>query len=136
MAGDEAMIALGIGCRRNASADDIEVVIAQALAAASLGAAAISVIATETNKAAEPGLVEAARRLGRPLLGIAASELEKISDLIVTRSERVQRLKGVPSVAETAALAAIGRGGRLIVPRLANAVATCAVASNDAEPPS
>jgi cobalt-precorrin 5A hydrolase len=96
---------------------------------------AISIIGTETNKAAEIGLVEAARRLGRPVLGIAASELGKFSDRVVTRSERVQRLKGVPSVAETAALAAIGRGGRLIVPRLANAVATCALASDETEPP-
>ena len=127
------MIALGIGCRRNAPVEDIERVVAQALGAASLSAAAISVIATEADKATEPGLVEAARRLDRPLRGVAASELMRMSDLVVTRSERVQALKGVPSVAETAALAAVGRGGRLIVPRIANATATCALASDDAE---
>lgn len=127
------MIALGIGCRRNTPVEDIEAVITLALSAASLSAAAISIIATEAGKAAEPGLVEAARRIGRPLRGVAASELAKTSDLVVTRSERVQALKGVPSVAEAAALAAIGRGGRLIVPRVANATATCALASDDAE---
>jgi cobalt-precorrin 5A hydrolase len=127
------MIALGIGCRRNAPVEDIEAVITQALSAASLSAAAIDVIATENEKATEPALVEAARRLGCPLRGFAASELASMSDLAVTRSERVQRLKGVPSVAETAALAAIGRGGRLIVPRVANATATCALASDDTE---
>jgi cobalt-precorrin 5A hydrolase len=127
------MIALGIGCRRNAPTEDIEAVIAEALGAASLSVAAIGIIATEHDKTAEPGLIEAARRLGRPLVGIVASELAKMSDLVVTRSERVQRLKGVPSVAETAALAAIGRGGRLILPRIANATATCALASDDAE---
>jgi cobalt-precorrin 5A hydrolase len=135
MAGDQAMIALGIGCRRNARAEDIEAVIAKALAAASVTAAAIRVIATAVEKASEPGLVEAARRLGRPLLGIAASELAEMSDLAVTRSERVQSLKGVPSVAETAALAAIGPGGRLILPRVANATATCALASDGTEQP-
>jgi len=128
------MIALGIGCRRNASVEDIEAVIAKALGAASLTAAAISVVATESDKAGEPGLVEVARRLDRPLVGIVASELAKMSDLAVTRSERVQQEKGVPSVAETAALAAVGQGGRLILPRLANATATCALASDDAEP--
>jgi cobalt-precorrin 5A hydrolase len=134
MAGDEAMIALGIGCRRNVSVDDIEALIVQALSAASLSAAAIGVLATESSKAAEPGLVEVARRLDRQLVGIAPSELAKMSDLAVTRSERVQALKGVPSVAETAALAAVGRGGRLILSRIANATATCALASDDAEP--
>ncbi|WP_407159887.1 cobalamin biosynthesis protein [Bradyrhizobium sp. STM 3557] len=133
MAGQQAMIALGIGCRRNAPIEDIEAVIARALSAASLPAAAISVIATENDKMAEPGLVEAARRLDRPLRGVVASEMARMSDLAVTRSERVQALKGVPSVAETAALAAIGQGGRLIVPRVANATATCALASDDAE---
>jgi cobalt-precorrin 5A hydrolase len=36
-------------------------------------------------------------------------------------------------VAETAALAAIGRNGRLILPRIANAMATCALASDEPE---
>jgi cobalt-precorrin 5A hydrolase len=133
MAGEQTMIALGIGCRRNAPVEDIEAVIEQALDAASLSAAAIDVIATENDKATERGVVEVARRLDRPLLGIVTSELAKISDLVVTRSELVQRLKGVSSVAETAALAAVGQGGRLILPRVANATATCALASDDAE---
>jgi cobalt-precorrin 5A hydrolase len=133
MAGDQGMIALGIGCRRNAPVEDIEAVIAVALDAASLSAAAIGVVATADDKVVEPGLVEAARRIGRPLLGILASELAEMSDRVSTRSERVQRLKGVPSVAETAALAAIGQGARLIVPRIANATATCALASDEAE---
>jgi cobalt-precorrin 5A hydrolase len=37
----------------------------------------------------------------------------------------------VPSVAETAALAAVGQGARLILPRIANATATCALASDE-----
>jgi cobalt-precorrin 5A hydrolase len=131
MAGDQAMIALGIGCRRNAPAEDIEAVIAQALAAAVVSAEAVDVVATESGKAAEPGLVAAARRLGRPLIGIDARELAELSDLAVTASERVQRLKGVPSVAETAALAAVGAHPRLIVARVANATATCALARGD-----
>jgi cobalt-precorrin 5A hydrolase len=135
MAGEQAMIALGIGCRRDTPVEDIDAIIAQALGAASLAADTISVLATESGKASEPGLVEAARRLGRPLRGIGASALADVSHLAVTHSERVQRLKGVPSVAETAALAAVGPGGRLILPRIANATATCALASNEPEQP-
>jgi cobalt-precorrin 5A hydrolase len=129
------MIALGIGCRRNAPAADIQAVMAHALTAASLSAVAITVIATADDKMAEPGLIEAARRLGCRLVGIAPNELAMVSDSVVTRSERVQSLKGVPSVAETAALAAVGRGARLILPRVSNATATCALASDQAERP-
>lgn len=125
------MIALGVGCRRDTPADDIEAVIAQALCAAVLSSDAVDVIATEDSKAAEPGIIEVARRLGRPLIGIVATELAKVSSLAVTNSARVQRLKGVPSVAETAALAAVGAHARLIVARVANATATCALARGD-----
>jgi len=125
------MIALGIGCRRDTPAEEIEAVIALALSAAVLSVDAVDVIATEDGKAAEPGIVEVARRLGRPLVGIVARELGKVADLVVTSSARVQRLKGVPSVAETAALAAVGAHPRLIVARIANATATCALARGE-----
>ena len=46
----------------------------------------------------------------------------------VTRSERVERLIGLPGLAETAALAGAGRGGELIVARIASEGATCAIA--------
>ncbi|MGJ5208231.1 cobalamin biosynthesis protein [Bradyrhizobium sp. HKCCYLR20261] len=125
------MIALGIGCRRDISADAIEAVVVQALTVARLSTAEITVIATAADKQDEPGIIETAKRLQRPLLGIAADELSAVADLTVTRSDRVQRLKGVPSVAETAALAAAGRNARLILPRLAHASATCAIAEGE-----
>jgi cobalt-precorrin 5A hydrolase len=137
MAGEEAMIALGIGCRRHAPAEDITAVIAQALAAAALGIDDVTVIATEQAKSEQAGIIEAARRLGRPLVGIALSDLAELADLVATRSARVQDIKGVPSVAEAAALAAAGANARLIVPRLANATAACAVAHGEGpRPPS
>jgi cobalt-precorrin 5A hydrolase len=125
------MIALGIGCRRDTSADLIEAVIAQALTAARLAAGDVAVIATAADKMREPGVIEAAKRLDRPLRGIAENDLTAVAGLAVTRSDRVQRLKGVPSVAETAALAAAGRNARLILPRLANTSATCALAEGE-----
>jgi cobalt-precorrin 5A hydrolase len=122
------MIALGIGCRRNAPTEDIEALIAQVLVVAALSVDDVDVIATERGKVTEPGLIEAARQLDRRLVGFDASELAGVSDLAVTVSERVQALKGVPSVAETAALTAVGRDARLVVPRVANATVTCALA--------
>ncbi|WP_257169134.1 cobalamin biosynthesis protein [Bradyrhizobium sp. SRS-191] len=125
------MIALGIGCRRDARLTEIEAVIAQALSAARLAAEDIDVVATAADKLREPGVIDAAQRLGRPLRGIAQHDLAAVADLAHTRSDRVQRLKGVPSVAETAALAAAGRNPRLILPRIANASATCALAHGE-----
>ncbi|MGJ4932344.1 cobalamin biosynthesis protein [Bradyrhizobium sp. HKCCYLS2038] len=125
------MIALGIGCRRDAIAADIEAVIAQALDTACLAAGDVAVVATATDKLREPGLIDAAKRRGWPLLGLDTSDLKLVAGLASTRSDRVQRLKGLPSVAETAALAAAGRNARLILPRIANASATCAVAAGD-----
>lgn len=125
------MIALGLGCRRNASASDIETLIAEVLARASLSAADLGVVATERAKSEQPGIIEAARRLGCPLVGFAASELAAVAHLAVTTSERVQRLKGVPSVAETAALAAAGKRARLIAPRIAHPTAACALAQGE-----
>ncbi|WP_035655023.1 cobalamin biosynthesis protein [Bradyrhizobium sp. STM 3809] len=128
------MIALGIGCRRDASLDAIERVIAQALSVAKLAASDIAVVATARDKMHEPGLIAAAKRLGRPLLGVTQDELASVADRAFTRSDLVQRLKGVPSVAETAALAAAGRNARLVVPRLAQGAATCAVAQGEGVP--
>ncbi|WP_315756408.1 cobalamin biosynthesis protein [Bradyrhizobium sp. SZCCHNRI2007] len=132
------MIALGIGCRRAASVADIEAVIAHALSLARLAPADVAVLATAADKVSEPGVICAAQRLGRPLLGIASAAMTAVADRAITRSDRVRRLKGVPSVAETAALAAAGANARLILARVANAAATCALAegeaATDAEP--
>ncbi|MGJ5045120.1 MULTISPECIES: cobalamin biosynthesis protein [unclassified Bradyrhizobium] len=125
------MIALGIGCRRAADVADIEAVIAHALSLARLAPADVAVLATAADKASEPGVICAAQRLGRPLVAIASADMAAVADRAITRSDRVRCLKGVPSVAETAALAAAGVNARLILVRVANAVATCAVAEGD-----
>ncbi|MGJ5011947.1 cobalamin biosynthesis protein [Bradyrhizobium oligotrophicum] len=126
------MIALGIGYRRAASVADIEAVIAQALSLARLAPADVAVLATAADKVSEPGVISAARWLGRPLVGVASADMAAVADRAITRSDRVRRLKGVPSVAETAALAAAGANARLILARVANAVATCALAEGEA----
>jgi cobalt-precorrin 5A hydrolase len=128
MAGGEAMIAAGVGCRRNAPAADVEAVIATALREAGLEAAAIGVVATLSGKAAEPGIIAAVRRLGCALRECSRFELARATPMTVGKSQRVRRAVGVPSVAEAAALAAAGRNARLLVPRQANATATCALA--------
>jgi len=121
------MTVAGIGCRTGAPAEDILAAVQEALAKA--GDVRLAALATLADKCGEAGLVSAARRLGVPLIAVALADMQAVSDRAVTRSARVSDLKGVPSVAETAALAAAGDGARLIVARIIAGAATCAIAT-------
>jgi cobalt-precorrin 5A hydrolase len=125
---DQAMIVAGVGCRKGASADDIGAVIGDALARAGVSATALDLIAAPELKRGERGIVVAAAALGVPLVLLPRAELEAAGARVQTRSERVLEMTGVPSVAEAAALAAAGPQARLILPRIAAATATCALA--------
>jgi len=121
------MIIAGVGCRRGASAHQIEVAIAQALARRNLAPSALGLIATAEAKADEAGISEAAAALGVKLALIASAQLAAVSANVATKSERVQDLIGVPSVAEAAALAAGGTEARLLAPRIVVGPVTCAL---------
>ena len=56
------------------------------------------------------GLHEAAARLSLPLMFLPESSVKNVACKTETRSERVVQLFGLPSVAETAALAGAGGG--------------------------
>jgi cobalt-precorrin 5A hydrolase len=122
------MIVAGIGCRRQASADVIEDAIDRALAACGRRRDELAVLATAAEKGVEPGLRAVAERLSLCLILVSEAEMRRASGAALTVSERVVRLKGVPSVAETAALAAAGAGARLLGPKVSNAQASCAIA--------
>jgi cobalt-precorrin 5A hydrolase len=123
-----ARIAIGVGCRLGCSADAIETLVRQALVQAPqadrLG------LFTICDKSGEPGLAEAAARLGLELIFLSREALQNQSPFVRTRSERVENLFGVPSVAEAAALAGAGAESVLLVPRIAGQGATCAVAGS------
>ncbi|MBP0574469.1 cobalamin biosynthesis protein, partial [Mycobacterium tuberculosis] len=78
------------------------------------------------------GLAEAAAALGLPLVFLPEAALAAAAPGAVTRSERVVALFGVPSIAETAALAAAGPNARLVVPRRIVGPVTVAVAEGEA----
>jgi cobalt-precorrin 5A hydrolase len=125
---DQAMIAAGIGCKRGATAADVEAAIRAALARANITAQALDVIATIEAKRAEAGILAAARTLGVPVVIVPEHELARANDRVETHSDRVLLLTGVGSVAEAAALAAAGPSARLIAPRVSTGTATCALA--------
>jgi cobalt-precorrin 5A hydrolase len=126
MVGDQTMsVAIGIGCRKGCPAGAIEALVRLALAGVSgapLG------LFTLVDKRGELGLTEAADRLDLSLTYLTRETLRDREGDVRTRSARVESLFGVPSVAEAAALAGAGPGSVLIVPRIAEGGATCAIA--------
>lgn len=122
------MIVAGVGCRAGASAGEVGAAIDAALARAGLHAGQLGAIATSLAKAGEPGIAAAASGRGVKFVVVPQADFEIAGQRAVTRSERVQALTGVPSVAEAAALAAAGASARLLAPRIAVGAVTCALA--------
>jgi cobalt-precorrin 5A hydrolase len=125
---DKIMMVAGVGCRAGAAAGEIEAAIAEALVRAGLSAATLTALATSFTKSDEPGIAAAATARGLKLVVVPQRDLAAADARVVTRSERVLALTGVPSVAEAAALAAAGPMSRLLGPRVAVGPATCALA--------
>ncbi|HZZ63331.1 MAG TPA: cobalamin biosynthesis protein [Roseiarcus sp.] len=120
-------VAIGVGCRAGVSAGAIAALIRRALV--ELGAPdGERRLFTLAAKAEEPGLVEAARRIGATLTALPVEALQREAARVLTPSRVAQARFGAPAIAEAAALAGAGAGGRLLGPRLAADGATCAVA--------
>jgi cobalt-precorrin 5A hydrolase len=122
------MIVAGIGCRRGATVEAVLETLAMALTHSNIDVAQLSGLAVPEEKMHEPGIITAARKLAMPVYPVSATDLARSSRSTLTYSERVQSLKGVPSVAEAAALAAAGAGARLIAARTTTPTVTCALA--------
>jgi cobalt-precorrin 5A hydrolase len=126
----EAVIVAGVGFRRQASAAAIVAVVRRALVEAGVAEEMPALLCTAAPKAHARAFAEAAAALSARPLGVADNELGAVEPLLRTRSERVRRLTGVGSVAEAAALVGAGPGARLILPRIADPGATCALAES------
>ncbi len=107
-------LVVGIGCRRGASADQIEAAILHALKLrASL--AQVRELVTVDLKAGEPGLLTLSQRAGIPLRIIARHQIETRA-WVTKPSEWVRQSIGLDGVCEPCALIACPRG-RLVVPK-------------------
>jgi cobalt-precorrin 5A hydrolase len=131
MASEEAMIVAGIGCRRGTLSEDIVSLILVTLGNLDIAQDRLDAIATEASKADERGIAAAARSLSVRLIRCSIADLDRVADKVVTRSSRVQALKGVPSIAEASALVAAGHNARLLGARVAAEKATCAIAISE-----
>ncbi|MGV9527240.1 precorrin-3B C(17)-methyltransferase [Streptomyces cellulosae] len=123
-------LVVGVGASKGAPVEEVLGLVEDALREAGLSAASVAELTTVDAKAGEPGLVEAARRLGVPLVTHPAEELARVT--VPNPSDAPLAAVGTPSVAEAAAL--VG-GGELLVPKRKSAgsvdspaMATCAVA--------
>jgi cobalt-precorrin 5A hydrolase len=125
---DEAMIVAGIGLRAGASWKEIVELVMMAAAKAALSPQDLDGLATLESRAQEAGFVAAARHLELPGIGVTPEALRAMAKGIRTHSPRVQAIHGVGSVAEASALAAAGTEARLLLPRIASAKVTCALA--------
>jgi cobalt-precorrin 5A hydrolase len=119
-------VAIGVGCRKGCSADMIESLIRQALGLAP-GAVPMGLF-TLIDKRGEAGLTDAANRLGLNLSYLGRAALRARAADVRYRSALAEQRFGVPSVAEAAALVGAGPCSVLIVPRIAEGGATCAIA--------
>jgi len=122
------MIVAGIGCGRETSSEEIVSLIAVALSNFGIAQENLTAIATESSKADEGGIAGAARSLSIPVLSCPIADLGRVADQVLTRSLRVQAIKGVPSIAEASALVAAGPNARLLGARVAANKVTCAIA--------
>jgi cobalamin biosynthesis protein CbiG len=123
----KTLVAIGVGCRAGVPGEAIAALARRALmeAGAPQGERRMFTLAA---KADEPGLVEAARLLGVRLTPLTLEALMAQAEHVVTPSAAAQKRFGAPNIAEAAALAGAGQGGRLLGARLAADGATCAVA--------
>ena len=122
------MIAAGVGFRSGAGAAEIAALVREAEKRAGVRAGDLAVLATIDDRAAEQAFVEAAAMLAIPAASVGQEEAQGASARVATRSNRVLARYGVGSVAEAAALWAAGEESRLVLPRIASAKVTCALA--------
>jgi cobalt-precorrin 5A hydrolase/precorrin-3B C17-methyltransferase len=115
-------LVVGVGASKGAPAGDIVELVEAALREAGVSVRAVAELATVETKAAEPGIVAAAERLGVPLVTYSAQELSAVA--VPNPSAAPLASVGTSSVAEAAAL--LG-GGDLLVPKRKSGRATCAV---------
>jgi cobalt-precorrin 5A hydrolase/precorrin-3B C17-methyltransferase len=123
-----ATLAVGIGCERGVSADEVRALVKQCLALAGLSPLAVAGVFSIALKAAEPAIQAVAQDLGVPARFFPAAALLVETPRLSERSDIVFRETGCWGVAEGAALAAAGPEAVLALPKQRSARATCAIA--------
>jgi cobalt-precorrin 5A hydrolase / precorrin-3B C17-methyltransferase len=122
------VLALGIGCERGCTSEEVAALAEATLAEHGLAVGAVAAIVSIELKMDEPAPHDLAARLGVPARFFTAADLLAQTPRLQTPSDTVFRETGCYGVAEGAALAAVGATGALIVPKRKSSRATCAIA--------
>ena len=119
----------GMGCRRGASADELDQLLIETFDSHNLALLSLRCIATAELKRDEPGLQQLAVKHGVPLVCYTSDELNSVFEGPNPPSPRprVRQLLGMWGVSEPAAMLAAG-SDELLVPRVKTGRATIAVA--------
>ncbi|MCB1377262.1 MAG: precorrin-3B C(17)-methyltransferase [Alphaproteobacteria bacterium] len=123
-------LAVGVGCERGASAEELIENVEAALADAGLSRQSVALVASIDIKADEPAIHALARHLGVEARFFAAQDLKAAEPLLATPSELVQKEVGVAGVAESAALVACDSHGELLSVKRKSKRTTCAIAGS------
>ncbi len=118
-------LAVGVGCRRGVTPDEVLDAVRTTLDEAGLAPLAVLGLASAAVKRDEAGLMEAAGLLGKALLFFENQDLKELP--VPNPSARVEREIGVPSVCEAAAMKLAG-ADRLLVQKRKFERVTVAVA--------
>ena len=118
----EAVIVAGIGCRKGATAAEVDAALDTALERAGRPLARIDLMATAASKSGEGGIAASAAARRLRLIFVNQADLETAGARGATWSARVL------------ALAACGPKARLILPRIVVGKVTCALAESGEAP--
>ncbi|MBE9399648.1 cobalamin biosynthesis protein [Pontibacterium sp. N1Y112] len=128
----QPVYSVGMGCERHCPVEELERLLEQCLSDAGLTLDHIQSLNSIDIKADEVGLIELARKLGKPYQTWDAQQLGSMDGLLSTRSEYVFNTVGVYGVAESAALyaaqQATGQAPELVLNKQKTRKATCAIA--------
>ncbi len=123
-----ATLAVGLGSARHASVEEAVGLVQHTLVDHGLAAQAVAVVVSIDVKMDEPAVWAVADALGVPARFFPAARLDAETPRLTHPSDAVFAAVGCHGVAESAALAATGADGWLMVPKRKTAQVTCAVA--------
>jgi cobalt-precorrin 5A hydrolase/precorrin-3B C17-methyltransferase len=123
-----ACLAVGVGCERGCDPGELAALVTETLAENGLAAGAVATLVSIDLKADEAAVHAVAEDLGVSARFFDVATLAAEEPRLATPSDLVRREVGVAGVAESAALAAAGPDGQLIVPKTKSRRATCAMA--------
>ncbi len=122
------VLAVGVGCERGTAPREVVSLVRRTLLKAGLAADAVACVVSIDLKADEPAVYAAAEALAVPARFFFPAELEEQAPRLANPSQVVFQATGTHGVSEGAALAAVGRRGKLLVAKTRSRHATCAIA--------